>query len=577
MKVKIEPQTINVNIKTEKIYPVLEDLEVTPNETDQHFKSEKYGFDNITVKAVESEELTVTPNTEEQVFDGMYHKVIASAVTNEIDTNIVAENIKKDISILGVTGTLEAGSGMIEGIKQFATIKEMNASTGNKEGDLAVVYGNNITDLVVGETYDTLYCPKTIIFDTAITTTKKISLSSSTYPEVRVTKSAIKFYTSIFTSTSNVAYSSSDGITYTRTDTNAEIITVDEIFSSKYSTITVQESNYDILKQMFKTTIPLCFGGLYQYSTDTWNLAPTQLTATADYVYGEEEIFYGKNGIGTGALTTNISNSFADINAEVFVKIQEIYENMEPRILTDDDKTIDKNIYFIPVKSDGTVLLDTSNITDIRAMFSGCTRLTTIPLLDTSNTTFMYKMFDSCTNLTKIPLLDTGNVTNMASMFHDCYNLTTIPELDTSNVTNMASMFCCCHSLAEIPLLNTSNVTDMGDMFSWCKSLTEIPLLNTSNVTDMELMFRYCSNLKEVPLLNTSKVTEMQFMFSNCSSLSNESLNNILAMCTNATAYIEQGTNMTLNYIGITEEQATICTGLSNYQAFLDAGWKTGY
>lgn len=33
----------------------------------------------------------------------------------------------------------------------------------------------------------------------------------------------------------------------------------------------------------------------------------------------------------------------------------------------------------------------------------------------------------------------------------------------------------------------------------------------------------------------------------------------------------------TLKYIGLSAEQATKCTTLSNYQAFLDAGWTTGF
>ena len=45
-------------------------------------------------------------------------------------------------------------------------------------------------------------------------------------------------------------------------------------------------------------------------------------------------------------------------------------------------------------------------------------------------------------------------------------------------------------------------------------------------------------------------------------------------MCVNATSY--SGTK-TLAYIGLKEEQATKCATLSNYQAFLDAGWTTGY
>jgi len=58
---------------------------------------------------------TVTPTTESQEvladegYDGLA-TVTVEAVTSAIDANIVAGNIKKDITILGVTGTYEGGS-----------------------------------------------------------------------------------------------------------------------------------------------------------------------------------------------------------------------------------------------------------------------------------------------------------------------------------------------------------------------------------------------------------------------------------------------------------------------------------
>lgn len=60
------------------------------------------------------EELNVTPTTSAQTItaprgtDG-YSPVNVSAVTSAIDANIVAENIKKDVSILGVIGSYEGG------------------------------------------------------------------------------------------------------------------------------------------------------------------------------------------------------------------------------------------------------------------------------------------------------------------------------------------------------------------------------------------------------------------------------------------------------------------------------------
>lgn len=51
-------------------------------------------------------EVTVTPTTAEQIKDaGYYSKITVPAVTAAIDANIVAENIKQGVTILGVTGT----------------------------------------------------------------------------------------------------------------------------------------------------------------------------------------------------------------------------------------------------------------------------------------------------------------------------------------------------------------------------------------------------------------------------------------------------------------------------------------
>lgn len=275
----------------------------------------------------------------------------------------------------------------------------------------------------------------------------------------------------------------------------------------------------------------------------------TQLDVSSDYVY--EKTFYGKNGIETGILTQDISSSFADINAEVYSKIRNTYNNMEPRILSDSDKTIDKNIYFIPTNSKGQ------------------------PLLDTSNVTNMYSMFERCKKLVTIPLLNTSKATNMTSTFRSCTNLITIPLLDISNATTVHGMFATCTSLIDVPLLDTSHVTTIDELFCDCSSLTAIPTLNTSSATTMKNMFNDCTNLTTVPVLDTSKVTDMSNIVVNCPNLSEESLNNILKMCANATKVSSY--YKTLKSVGLSEKQVTKCKTLSNYSAVTSAGWTTGY
>ena len=707
-------------------------------------------------------DVVITPTTQEQTKDkGYYNSLKVNAVTSDIDANIKAENIKSGVEILGITGTLESGTGQV---KLFETVEEMQLDNTSKEGDLAVVYRNEVQNMTVDTQTQYITFPETVVLPDAITsdyrcTYKYIDDTPGSF-SVRLDNTSFSF-SKRGTPRINITYTSVDGITYNRDEftintfeelTNpvdldgvihinlntqwndnfgyfmriggmtfkglynyGEIIHNDYIQLSPISSVSFDYENKEVsninytgevigepisiekvksiynsisedigdldlspqyeiflnksqelylalgvnnheVRYFYTTTDcqPLGFGesinsslGMYVYridlennsyelvdsvngtgasaysyipyddiltipimirtsstipqiptswriidssstgatnlylddyigayplyKSDEYQLAPTQLNATSEYVYEKE--FYGKNGVETGTLGTP-DNSFADTNAEIVYKIQNQYENMEPRVLTDDNKTIDKNMYFIPVKKDGTPLLDTSSVTTMEDMFNGCTNLTQIPLLNTSSAVNMQSMFMGCTNLQNISDLDTSKATNMSYMFHACTNLVTIPQLDTSKVTDIRSMFENCEHLMTVPDLNTSSATNMYSLFSGCASLTSIPLLDASNVTDVAYMFAACTNLVTIPQLDTSKVTNMMYMFMECTNLSDDSLNNVLAMCANATLYT--GTK-TLKYIGISEEQATKCTTLSNYEMFTSAGWTTGY
>lgn len=165
------------------------------------------------------------------------------------------------------------------------------------------------------------------------------------------------------------------------------------------------------------------------------------------------------------------------------------------------------------------------------------------------------------------------------SDLYDFLRLLDLSEMATR--TSFEGMFYENHALTTVPLFDTSQATSTKSMFDKCSSLESVPLFNTSNVTDATSMFRGCSALVTVPQFNFSKVTDFGFslivstsIFNGCTALSNTSLNNILASLAGATSYT--GTK-TLKNMGITEAQATTCTGLSNYSAFTAAGWSTGY
>lgn len=202
--------------------------------------------------------------------------------------------------------------------------------------------------------------------------------------------------------------------------------------------------------------------------------------------------------------------------------------------------------------------LNTSEVDDMRLMFSSCTSLETLDLssFNTEKVTTMATMFEKSKNLRSIKLpkgfigssvtnlnatfrgceslteLDlsgsnTENVKDMNEMFYDCKALSKLDltSFKTGQVTTMESMFCGCSTLAtlDVSSFNTENVTNMWAMFNSCQWLESLDLsgFNTANVTNMVAMFQKCSSLRSLDLssFNTRKVTAMQSMFAGCTSL----------------------------------------------------------
>lgn len=73
--IRVNKKKINIKQNAQKVYPALEDLKVKPSGVEQTFKSEKYGYDNVVVEAVESEKLNIIPSLEEQNYVGVYGEV----------------------------------------------------------------------------------------------------------------------------------------------------------------------------------------------------------------------------------------------------------------------------------------------------------------------------------------------------------------------------------------------------------------------------------------------------------------------------------------------------------------------
>lgn len=168
------------------------------------------------------------------------------------------------------------------------------------------------------------------------------------------------------------------------------------------------------------------------------------------------------------------------------------------------------------------------------------------------------------------------NIKNLGSKFYGDLKLTIMPMVDTSNATDMNSTFSGCYGLTSVPSLNTSKVANMQQTFRTCYTLITIPQLDTPKVSNMKAMFSGCNSLTNVPQFDTTSLTDATNMFSNCYVLSDESLNNILKMCKNATNYTA---TKTLAGLGISSSyySASKIQSLPSYNDFIDAGWTIGY
>lgn len=430
------------------------------------------------------------------------------SITGETNT-ISAESFSKEVQAVATPSSKNS--------YQRNSIEEMNAITDAKDGDTCLCYHTNSFNITEDATVGVIAFPKKVVFENAITEYYNA--------EIRAADSSIELFGMIDLSPSNfmfqvdkmddqsranVFYSSEDGITYIlepSLDVEGSFELVDERTIDFKININIQNTNEYIGAFLVGTN--QVFEGLYKYKNG-WK------TLSLNYPLDEYNVEFSKryynNGEQEGLLgTTRTLKGVQKLND--FIK----------KYGTDFVYPKDMSNCFSGYGEERIPLLglnpNTSNVTDMHNLFSGCNFLKSIPAMNTQNVTNMSYMFNGCVELSTVPLLNTSNVTNMFSMFCRCVSLTEIPILDTGKVTDMTEMFSDCSSLRQIPLLDTKSCTSMSGMFRNCSSITEIPELDTSNVTNMYTMFIKCTSLATVPMLDASKTTDVWFMFDKCPSL----------------------------------------------------------
>jgi surface protein len=122
--------------------------------------------------------------------------------------------------------------------------------------------------------------------------------------------------------------------------------------------------------------------------------------------------------------------------------------------------------------------------------------------------------------------IDFSEVTDMYAMFAGCSSLKDInlSTFNTDKVTNMAFLFYKCAALTNLNVtgFSTANVTDMRRMFYGCSAITELDLDNfkTDKVEKAFNMFDGCSALETIYCSgNWSAINEGHEMFNGCTAL----------------------------------------------------------
>lgn len=105
----------NIKVDIQKVYPELEDLQVTPSGVEKDFKSKKYGYSNVKVKAIE---------IKERYLEG-YNLIL-----------VLSDNSKLSIDISEYIGTTELTQ------EQINAINNMNVSIEN--GEIMLDYDDKV-------------------------------------------------------------------------------------------------------------------------------------------------------------------------------------------------------------------------------------------------------------------------------------------------------------------------------------------------------------------------------------------------------------------------------------------------
>lgn len=389
---------------------------------------------------------TVAPSTSQQViepdnnYDGL-SSVTVQAVTNDIDQNILPANIKKDVEILGVVGTLETGGQAVLQTKSvtpstssqsiiadngYDGLERVNIAAVDSSIDNNIVAGNirdGVEILGVEGTYEG-EAPDTESITVTPTTSSQTILPTTGYlideVDVRAVDSDID---------SNIVAGNIRngveilGVTGTYTGSGGGANLQSKTITPTTSTIThFPDPGYDGFSDVTISEVTSAIDS---------NIVAGNIRDGIE-ILGVEGTYTGEGGGGDDPSVFGINTAPTSMQAA-------FSRNNHSNLLG--------------VTDDLCYALDTSDVSTFRDCFYQNTEIINVDLQlwSFSSSTTEQNMFNGCTNLETITFDDNVSLHNAASMFNNCSSLVTIyGSINLNSCSGLSSMFAGCRSLQDL-------------------------------------------------------------------------------------------------------------------------------
>ena len=343
-------------------------------------------------------------------------------ILQEKQEKIIPENIKKDVQIFDVVGTLEGGT-TASGVKLFETEEEMQADSTAQEGDLAVVYREEIQNMTADTQTQYITFPETVVLPEAFTgdvycTLRAVDESVMFDGQVMLRQSGFRFDGYSENGMIRIYYTSSDGVTYTRGEFMGDSGSLtNPVDLGTFVKVYMSEEWNDMLGY-FMQVDGSYFGGLYQYK-----LGPID-DKIATLKISDIAIIEDGNSIAVPKQTILTGNYYVAIN-KLIEKAKSLYSDFQSGHINIDADTNIVKLYF-SVSDAGAYVISpeivynySSKYTNVKC-FITCTQNYEIKCLTCDITTMTVSDLLDPTPFGQLNWVEASNTTNLC----DCYDIT---------------------------------------------------------------------------------------------------------------------------------------------------------